>query len=320
MPFVCERRGFIYSQKLEYNLVDHCNLACRECSHFSPYLKKHELPLGVFVRDLNRLASVFRVERLRFVGGEPLLSQNILDFVAATRASGIAGKIEIVTNGVLLMRAPERLFELIDSLALSVYPSVPHPPELLQAVAERCRRHRVKLKVEHIDRFRRMQLRTSNTDRALVKSIFDSCLIAHTWGCQTFYDGYFYLCSRPIYSDQFLGNFGIRGEDFRRRDGIPLHEPDLRVRLRAYLESKEPLHACRYCLGAVGRYEPHAQISSEHRRFPARASVPPDLGIDAARLRRFGLWHRTRNAMLQAVPSARLARLLNATATAVVGD
>ena len=44
MPFVVERGGFLCSNKLEYNLVDHCNLSCRECSHLSPYVRKNALP------------------------------------------------------------------------------------------------------------------------------------------------------------------------------------------------------------------------------------------------------------------------------------
>jgi cyclic pyranopterin phosphate synthase len=203
MPFVVERGGFLCSNKLEYNLVDHCNLSCRECSHLSPYVRKNALPFEIFARDLAAVASVFRVRRFRFVGGEPLLNKDILRFVAATRASGIAPRIEIASNGVLVPRAPDELFDAIDSLSLSIYPSAPCAPDALRAIEARCREHNVTLKVDFIDRFRRMQVREPIREDELVHRIFNSCLIAHTWGCQTFYDGYFYLCSRPIYSEAY---------------------------------------------------------------------------------------------------------------------
>jgi GTP 3',8-cyclase len=320
MPFVSRQAEFIHGHKIEYNLVDHCNLSCRECSHLSPYLKKNALPIDVFVRDVTRLASAFRAQRFRFVGGEPLLNKDILDFIKAARASGIAQKMEIATNGVLLQRAPDALFEAIDSIALSVYPSAPIEPEAMQALEKRCREHGVTLKVDRIERFRRMQVRKPMADDQLVRGIFDSCLIAHTWGCQTFYDGYFYLCSRPIYSDAFLEKLGQPREELRKQDGIPLHEPDLRQRLMAYLGSSEPLKSCRYCLGAVGRYEPHEQLTADQRKFPAQQPVPADMGIDMSRLRGLTRWHRMRDGLLHTIPSARLARLLNALGTAAVGD
>lgn len=320
MPFVSEQSGLLHAHKLEYNLVDHCNLACRECSHLSPYLSKHALPLEVFVRDLDQLASVYRVKRFRFVGGEPLLNSSVLEFIHAVRASRIAPVIEIATNGILLQRATDQLFEAVDSFALSLYPGVACGREHLRSIEERCRRYGTKLKVEHIDRFRRMQVREATADKELVRGVFDSCLIAHTWGCQTFYDGYFYLCSRPIYTDLFIAKLGVPSEELRQRDGIPLHAPGLRQRLRTYLDSKEPLRSCRYCLGTVGRYEPHRQLSAEQRRVPVHQPMPADNGIDVVRLRCLALWHQVRDSLLRVVPSARLARWLAALETVAVGD
>lgn len=320
MPFVVERGGFLCSNKLEYNLVDHCNLSCRECSHLSPYVRKNALPFEIFARDLAAVASVFRVQRFRFVGGEPLLNKDILRFVAATRASGIAPRIEIASNGVLVPRAPDELFDAIDSLSLSIYPSAPCAPDALRAIEARCREHNVTLKVDFIDRFRRMQVREPIREDELVHRIFNSCLIAHTWGCQTFYDGYFYLCSRPIYSEAYTNKLGLESSGLRMRDGISLHEPDLRSRLLAYLKSPEPLQACRHCLGAVGEYEPHRQLTAEERKSPGLDPVPGALGVDAARMRHLEKWHGLRDGVLNAIPSANLSRLLNALATAAVGD
>ena len=65
MPFVAEKDGLLYAHKLEYNLADHCNLSCRECSHLSPYVRKNFVPIDTFTRDLFRLAEVYRVQRFR---------------------------------------------------------------------------------------------------------------------------------------------------------------------------------------------------------------------------------------------------------------
>ena len=65
MPFVTEQAGRLHGHKLEYNLADHCNLSCRECSHLSPYIRKYFASIESFERDLSRLAEVLFIEVLR---------------------------------------------------------------------------------------------------------------------------------------------------------------------------------------------------------------------------------------------------------------
>ena len=43
MPFVRIEGDKIRSLKIEYNLTDHCNYGCDECSHFSPYLTRKQI-------------------------------------------------------------------------------------------------------------------------------------------------------------------------------------------------------------------------------------------------------------------------------------
>jgi hypothetical protein len=319
MPFVAEKDGLLYSHKLEYNLADHCNLSCRECSHLSPYVRKNFVALDVFTRDLFRLAEVYRVQRFRFVGGEPLLNRDILRFAQAVRASGIATEIEVVTNGVLLRRVDEQLLRHIDSISVSVYPAAGDLTESLRSTQRLCRRHGVRLQVEHIDRFRRMEASHATADSSLVDEIFRSCLIAHTWSCQTFYSGYFYLCSRPIYTDSYLEKLGQPPRHFRHTDGVALHEPELGARLRAYLRSSQPLSACQHCLGTVGKYEPHAQLDASERKEPT-APVAARESIDTTRLRHLLMWGRVSSAILKRLPSLRVSRLLAMAQTAVIGD
>jgi organic radical activating enzyme len=319
MPFVAEKDGLLYGHKLEYNLADHCNLACRECSHLSPYVRKNSVSIDIFTRDLLRLAEVYRVQRFRFVGGEPLLNRDIVRFAQAVRASGIATEIEVVTNGLLLRRVDDQLLSHIDAVSVSVYPAAGDLTQSLRALQRLCRRHRVRLQVEHIDRFRRMEAPRATADPSFVEEIFRSCLIAHTWSCQTFYAGYFYLCSRPIYTDSYLQKLGEPPRHFRDTDGIALHEPELAARLRAYLRSPQPLSACQHCLGTVGKYEPHTQLDVNERKHPTAPAAPGD-SIDAARLRHLLMWGRVSSAILKRLPSLRVSRLLAMAQTAVIGD
>jgi len=320
MPVVIVTKGRILAEKLEYNLVDHCNLSCRECSHFSPFLRAHALPLATFVRDLTRLAEVYRVRRLRFVGGEPLLNKDICAFVGAARDCGITQDIEVVTNGVLLERVSDDLLDRIDSLAVSLYPDRRPDDALLERTRRRCQQFSVRMRVERIDQFRKTQTVLPVDDPKLLDGIFKSCLIAHAWSCQTIYDGRFYLCSRPIYTDSFLTGISQEPRDLRRIDGVALHEPHLLERLKAYLEAKKPLESCRHCLGTVGLYEPHTQLSSRERWRPHPAAESPASKVDVARLRALLRWQRMATSLLRRLPSRRLSRALAVAQTAFIGD
>jgi organic radical activating enzyme len=302
MPFVRIEGDKIRSLKIEYNLTDHCNYGCDECSHFSPYLTRKESSLEGFKKDLEALAQVIRVFRFRFVGGEPLLHRDILGHIAAVRESGIAGEVQICTNGALLDRVPEAVFAAIDSLSISWYPD----PRCDQAKVDRavsiCERVGTRVGVHKIDTFRQMQVGRPLTDRALVQEVYDSCHIAHRWYCQTFYEGRFYLCSRPIFTNAYLAKLGVEAPDFRELDGIPLHEPDLKGRLLALLRSHKPLAACEYCLGTVGRRQPWRQLPTTDRKAPRAPAKGPTELIDRQHLmrQRISRWLPLRSMLLLA--------------------
>ena len=310
MPFIAASGPRLRAVKLEYNAVEHCNYGCRECSHFSPHLAVRHSDLSAFERDVAALAPVYHVERFRFVGGEPLLHKQLVDFVAAVRDSGIADTIEVVTNGSMLHRVDDRLFRSIDFLSISWYADPRFDERKLALAREKCHAHGTTLKVKRANEFRMMQLTEPIGDPQLVDDVYRSCQIAHSWYCQTFLDGFFYLCSRPLFTASYLQTRGRPAPDLRRLDGVPLHEPDLRGRLEAYLARGEPLESCRHCLGTVGKRIEWGQMPLAERRATAplgrRAEEAISRGVLAYLLR----WERAERVILRLVPSLRVARAL----------
>jgi hypothetical protein len=293
---------------MEFNLVEGCNYGCRECSHFSPHLRAKRADLETFEVDLRALGDVYRVRRFRFVGGEPLLHRDILDFVRALRASGVTREIEVVTNGSLLPRASDDLFREIDSLSVSWYPDPRCTAEVVDQAADRCRRFGTRLKVRRIDRFRMMQLDVPIDDPRLRADIFATCEIAHSWYCQTFYEGWFYLCSRPLFTDAWLEQRGIAGLEARRVDGIPIHEPDLLPRLTAYLGRDRALRSCEHCLGTVGRSIEWGQMSLAERRAAVPLARNAAESVSPGRLRYLRACSQVERLVWRAVPSVRVSR------------
>lgn len=311
MPFVSVKQGKIQSVKIEFNLAEHCNFSCDECSHLSPYMPTRTASLDTFKRDLDALGAVYHVGRFRFVGGEPFLHKDILSFIRAVRDSGFAEKIQICSNGSLIQKVPDEVFQEIDMLSVSWYPDARTDQAKVDYAKEKCERFGTVFKLEKIDRFRAMNLDQPIEDKVLLDQIYKTCQIAHSWYCQTFYDGHFYLCSRPLFTNPYLEHKGLKAPDLRKVDGIPLHAPDLSARLLRYLSSDTPILSCKYCLGTVGKYVPWRQLNLEERRTTDQLERGAEAMVDQARLNYLRAWTRVERSFLKRVPSLRAARALN---------
>src|SRR5436305_12292671 len=56
---------------VEYHLVEHCNLSCQRCGHFSPLAKPGISDREAFARDLRQLATHFAsIKEPRLLGGQ----------------------------------------------------------------------------------------------------------------------------------------------------------------------------------------------------------------------------------------------------------
>lgn len=96
----------------EVNLVDHCNLNCQCCNHFSPLSPQKFLDLDVYENDIKRISELYVDNRgtLMLLGGEPLLHPNITDIIRITREYLPNMTIDIVTNGLLLKKMDENFW------------------------------------------------------------------------------------------------------------------------------------------------------------------------------------------------------------------
>ena len=87
---------------LEYHLVDHCNLNCAGCTHFSPLAKERYASLEKFEENLIQLKKWdFEIKQFNLLGGEPLLHPQIKDFILIAKKY-LNCLIVVKTNGILL--------------------------------------------------------------------------------------------------------------------------------------------------------------------------------------------------------------------------
>lgn len=264
------------SNALEINAVEHCNLSCSGCSHVSPLMPRRAAAPAAVGADLARLATVYRAAWVKIVGGEPLLHPDLPELVRAVRASGVAERVAICTNGLLLPKAPPELWGLIDLLEVSCYPGTATHRADLPAVARRAAAQGVETRFVRYRSFRVPFLEEARLPPDLARRVYRTCKIAHHWMCHTVQDGLFFKCPQAYFLPR---HFGLPPAD----QGIALDGPDLAERLAGYLAAVRPLAVCARCLGTVGKSFAHRQIAPRRWREDQAGTV--DELLDAERLR-----------------------------------
>lgn len=103
-------------------LAEHCNLNCRGCDHFAPIAKPQFADFTSLAMDFARLSVLFdgRADEILLMGGEPLLHPEIEKFMVMARKNFQKAKIEIATNGVLLLKQPESFWEICRENNISI--------------------------------------------------------------------------------------------------------------------------------------------------------------------------------------------------------
>jgi organic radical activating enzyme len=271
--------GRVLTDGLEVVVTHHCNLRCRACAYLSPVQRPTRVDPVSLQRSLTALASRFHASEARILGGEPLLHPDLVGVVVAVRNSGICDTIRLITNGTLLERASEALWDAVDEVSVSVYPGRELDPAAADVIQRTAGEHGVRLKFKTFDYFRQSYAETGTSDDGLVDRIYRTCQMAHSWRCLTVWSGHLYRCPQSLFLPSVLDSLDLAHE------GIPIaDDPGFGERLLDFLEDPRPLSACRNCLGSVGTLFYHTQIP---RRTPWRepqAKAVEDL-IDRQHLR-----------------------------------
>ncbi len=114
--------------RIEVNLIDACNLKCKGCSHFSSIYNSDSIyPIDNYEKDLKQLRKVGQMFRLRLLGGEPFLLDNLDEYIVIARKVFPEADIEVVTNGLLIPMTNEKVLSAIKTNNISVVISAYKP-------------------------------------------------------------------------------------------------------------------------------------------------------------------------------------------------
>lgn len=280
------RDGKIYTRRLEYSAAYRCNMRCADCLHLTPYTTTPLPSLSSFAADLERLSPVLHTPEFRLLGGEPLLNPDLAEMARMVRESGIADSIAVTTNGLLLHRMDEKVWQHVDILGVTLYPEAAPSAETMRQVTERARETGTALRVTARPQFRAVALTEPQPNDLTARLIFMACEAAHVCQYHIFSAGLFFKCALPLGLPEYLERMGRTGYE-AARDGLDLYaDGDLFTRLRQHLNDQTPLECCRYCLGYSGIDTPHRQLTRAELDDPALKPMTRATHLSRARLLR----------------------------------
>jgi hypothetical protein len=193
--------------------------------------------------DLTHLATIMHADAWGALGGEPTLHPQLSEICRIARASGIADKIEVWTNGINIAkgRMPKDFWSSFDVLVLSIYEGR-HDDRSLDTIRELCAVANVQLveKDERTWHNFRTNLEPAPTPPDVTKRKYDGCFFRQF--SRVANRGYFYTCCCAPHQPVLL-----QGRP-HGSDGIPIAGLTERA-LRAYLTREEPLGCCTICAG-----------------------------------------------------------------------
>lgn len=229
----------------EVQLVEHCNLNCKYCSHFCPVAKEEFLDVNEYERDCKRLSELFNkeVNFIRLMGGEPLLHPDIAKFCDITRKYFPNGTIDIDTNGILILSMKENFWKALreNKINLTV---TRYPLNLdIEAIKNKCKKENVSFRFfceQPVETFNHLTLDLEG--RGQIEKNFYRCYLANS--CHTLKHGKMYTCSTVPHIHQFMDYFKCDLK-LSENEGIDIYKVQNKDEILNFLA--KPIPFCRYC-------------------------------------------------------------------------
>ncbi len=240
----------LYIYALELHATAHCNLTCTGCSQGSPKLRHGLEDVDVLERSLRNLRRIVACSKLQVLGGEPLLHPGLTDLLEIAARSGLAQRLCLKTNGLLLGRMPDPFWRLLDEVIVSVYPATRAALERARPKLEiRASLHQVALSYRYSAAFHYITKDARTASDLLVRRIFARC--EYKEFTHSLRDGRLYRCAPSVNMAE--------AQSFNMEGGVDvIDEGDLEHRVKQFLTATTPLDACHYCLGSSGGSFPHS--------------------------------------------------------------
>lgn len=241
---------------MEIHIVEHCNLQCDHCWHFSNIAEPSFYDVEKYDKDIEALSNAIsggELKQFKLLGGEPLLHPEINELVKITRKHLKNTSLSVVTNCILLTSMDESFWKTLADNNVNISPTV--YPILIDwdGIANKAEKYNISLVTlegKKIKNFRKKKKLKYFSKLTLdlngeQKTNRPDCKFKN--GCMNYIDGKLYRCFIPSNIYHFNKKFGTDLQ-VSQGDYINLYEinniKELKKRIDAW---SHDYPFCRYC-------------------------------------------------------------------------
>lgn len=225
--------------QIEYHVVDHCNLNCAGCAHFSNLVKEPVFAdFEQFSKDVARLKELFdHISTFFLLGGEPFLNPELPKYIYELRRMLPYTQITVVSNGLLVLTLKADLIKTFTDtgakLSISNYNCLD---------TEKIRTFLDETGVDYEIRFNRDYFAKYLT-RSRAEDIGDVFKKCPNHKCHFLGKGKVATCGQPFYIKYFNAQFN---EEFSDGGAISLYEDGIDGN-EILKRMAVPMETCRNC-------------------------------------------------------------------------
>ena len=239
-----ERRKVKTQLGFEVSVCDHCNLNCVCCEHFSPIADEAYLDIENYEKDCARISELVggEIGWLHLMGGEPLLHPRLNEILEISRTYFRKGDIELVSNGILLLKQNDLFWETCRknniAVAVTQYPiKLDH-----KSLEQKAKEANVQFRYYFIGH---KTMHKKPLDIAGGQNIGDNLKVCHKFNtCVQLVDGKLYTCIEMAYIKYFNRHFN-QNLVVEEKDIIDIYK--IKTKEEMFERLAKPVSFCRYC-------------------------------------------------------------------------
>ena len=230
---------------LQVHLVDHCNLNCAGCNHFSCIAVEKYHSVSSLENDFKRINELAKgkIDLISLLGGEPLLHPELLKILDIAGKYFSKNNIRLGTNGSLLLKQNDEFWQLCNKHNISIF-ITKYPIKLpFKEIEQIAKKHHVALHYSRHSGVRKKMMRKAPLNLkgdGNPQECFELC----ERRCMVLDEGKIYTCPTIPYIKIFNKQFGSELK-ICDKDSIDIYKTNSLNEIFEFLH--HPMPFCRYC-------------------------------------------------------------------------